>query len=167
MVLQNIVALLGIILPSVFFGENISNQGAAGPGVELVITPYTTTFFSDGKDKAEIMVRPSACQRLEKEKLEDTLRSYTREVISALKSQGTTPDMVQIGNEINHGMVWPDGHIGNPDELARLIKAGVAGVKDVDPSVIIMLHIALGGYQDTIKILILSNTPRLKRRLTI
>jgi len=53
--------------------------------------------------------------------------------------------MVQIGNEINHGMVWPDGHIGHPDELARLIKAGVAGVKDVDPSIIIMLHIALGG----------------------
>lgn len=37
-----------------------------------------------------------------------------------LKQQGTLPDMVQVGNEINHGMIWPEGEINNLDSLAQL-----------------------------------------------
>jgi beta-galactosidase len=62
-----------------------------------------------------------------------------------LKDQGTTPDMVQVGNEINHGMIWPEGSINNLDSLAQLIYSGLQGVKAVSPSTSIMLHIALGG----------------------
>ena len=65
-----------------------------------------------------------------------------------LKKQGTEPDMVQVGNEINHGMVWPEGSISHPDSLAQLISAGIAAVKSVSPSEVIMLHIALGGQHD-------------------
>ena len=56
--------------------------------------------------------------------------------------------MVQIGNEINHGMIWPEGSIRHPDSLALLIYAGIRGVKAVDPTCPIMLHIALGGQND-------------------
>jgi beta-galactosidase len=76
------------------------------------------------------------------------LKEYTKSVLMALKEQGILPDMVQVGNEINHGMVWPEGHIAHPDSLASLIKAGIEGIKEVDPSIIIMLHIALGGQND-------------------
>ena len=62
-----------------------------------------------------------------------------------LKAQGTTPDMVQIGNEINHGIVWPEGNVQNINQTAQLFNAGVAAVKAVDPLVQIMLQIALGG----------------------
>ena len=58
-----------------------------------------------------------------------------RNVIQELKDQGTTPDMVQIGNEINHGIVWPEGNVSNLDSLAQLINAGTAAVKAVDPSI--------------------------------
>jgi arabinogalactan endo-1,4-beta-galactosidase len=54
-------------------------------------------------------------------------------VMDSLRSQGTVPDMVQVGNEINHGMIWPDGSIRHPDSLAALIYAGIRGVKNVDP----------------------------------
>jgi arabinogalactan endo-1,4-beta-galactosidase len=56
--------------------------------------------------------------------------------------------MVQIGNEINHGILWPEGHISHPDQLAGLLNAGVAGVKAVDPGMPVMMHIALGGQND-------------------
>ena len=46
--------------------------------------------------------------------------------MQALKDQGTTPDMVQVGNEINHGIVWPDGNVNNFDSLAQLFIAGTA-----------------------------------------
>lgn len=77
--------------------------------------------------------------------MKKSLHDFTVKVMTALKDQGTTPDMVQVGNEINHGMDWPEGHINNLDSLAQLIYAGVTGVKAVSPSTAIMLHIALGG----------------------
>jgi arabinogalactan endo-1,4-beta-galactosidase len=77
--------------------------------------------------------------------LKKSLYDYTVNVMQQLKDQGTTPDMVQVGNEINHGMVWPEGGINNLDSLAQLIYEGVKGVKAVSPKTIIMLHIALGG----------------------
>src|ERR1044072_9785105 len=80
--------------------------------------------------------------------LKKALFDYTKKVIQELKDQGTTPDMVQIGNEINHGMIWPEGEIRNLDSLAQLIYAGINGVRAVAPSTTIMLHIALGGQND-------------------
>jgi beta-galactosidase len=65
--------------------------------------------------------------------------------MNALKKQGTLPDMVQVGNEINHGIVWPEGSISHPDSLAQLIMAGTAAVKAVAPETVMMLHVALGG----------------------
>jgi beta-galactosidase len=68
--------------------------------------------------------------------------------MDSLRAQGALPDMVQVGNEINHGMIWPDGSIRHPDSLAALIYAGILGVKAADPACPIMLHIALGGQND-------------------
>ena len=65
--------------------------------------------------------------------------------MTELKAQGTTPDMVQVGNEINHGIVWEEGSVANIDQTAQLIAAGTAAVKAVDPTVQMMLHVALGG----------------------
>jgi beta-galactosidase len=92
--------------------------------------------------------KPAAWRGLNFSDLKQALYDYTKEVITALKSQGTTPDMVQIGNEVNHGIVWPEGYVSNIDSLAQLIKAGTAAVKSVDPSIIMMLHIALGGQNE-------------------
>ena len=57
--------------------------------------------------------------------------------------------MVQIGNEISNGMLWPDGKLpANWDHFADLIKAGIAGVEagsgdGARPR--IMIHIDKGG----------------------
>jgi beta-galactosidase len=45
-------------------------------------------------------------------------------------------------------MIWPEGHINNLDSLAQLIYAGIQGVKAIDPSITIMIHIALGGQNE-------------------
>lgn len=69
-------------------------------------------------------------------------------MLLALKAQGTLPDMVQVGNEINHGILWPDGSAEHMDTLAAFIKAGISAVREVDASVKIMLHIACGGQNE-------------------
>jgi arabinogalactan endo-1,4-beta-galactosidase len=91
---------------------------------------------------------PEAWAGLDFATVKDSVFTYTKMIMQALKSQGTEPDMVQVGNEINHGMIWPDGAINNLDTLAGFIYQGVRGVKAVSPNAIIMLHIALGGQNE-------------------
>src|SRR6266542_2530225 len=104
---------------------------------------YSDTWADPGKQ-----FKPSAWKGISFSLLKDSVYEFTKKVISELKAQGTTPDMVQIGNEINHGMIWPDGHVNHLDSLAQLVKAGTAAVLKVDPSIIMLLHIALGGQND-------------------
>ncbi|MBA4323274.1 MAG: hypothetical protein C0408_10710, partial [Odoribacter sp.] len=110
-------------------------------GLKLLLNFHYSDYWADPQQQ----YKPENWKELDFAALNDSLRNYTKRVLMALKEQGTLPEMVQIGNEINHGMLWPDGHIGNPDNLAELLKTGVAAVKDVDTSIVIMMHIALGG----------------------
>jgi beta-galactosidase len=113
-------------------------------GMKLLLDfHYSDTWADPGKQ-----YKPAAWRNLSFEEIKKALYAYTKTVIQELKDQGTTPDMVQVGNEINHGMVWPEGNISHPDSLAQLISAGVAAIKAVDPAVVIMLHVALGGQHD-------------------
>jgi len=101
---------------------------------------YSDTWADPGKQ-----FKPAAWEDLNFDQLVTAVRGYTKDVLTELKKQGTLPDMVQVGNEINHGMIWPDGKTENMDNLAALFKAGAAGIKDVDGSIPVMLHIASGG----------------------
>ncbi len=113
-------------------------------GMKLLLDFHYSDYWADPQQQN----KPQAWANLDFKLLKDSLRIYTSKVLLALKKQGTMPAMVQIGNEINHGILWPDGHISRPDQLAELLKAGVDGVKTVDPGVPVMMHIALGGQND-------------------
>ncbi len=104
--------------------------------------------YSDTWADPQKQFKPAAWKGLDFEQLRQKVFDYTKNVIQSLKNAGAEPNMVQIGNEINHGMIWPEGHINNIDSLAQLVYAGIQGVKAVDPSISIMLHIALGGQND-------------------
>jgi beta-galactosidase len=101
---------------------------------------YSDTWADPGKQ-----FKPAAWKDLSFDELAKKVFDYTTDVLNKLKAQGTMPDMVQPGNEINHGMIWPDGNVQHLDQLAVLLSAGMAAVKKVDPSVVTMLHVALGG----------------------
>lgn len=113
-------------------------------GMGLLLDFHYSDYWADPQQQN----RPLAWADLDYETLKDSVRAYTSSVLRALESQGTLPDMVQIGNEINHGLLWPDGHIGNLDQLAGLLQAGVEGTEAVDPGMPVMMHIALGGQND-------------------
>jgi beta-galactosidase len=110
-------------------------------GMKLLLNFHYSDYWADPQQQ----YKPLRWENLDFGTLKDSVRIYTENVLKAFKDQGTLPDMVQVGNEINHGMFWPDGHISNPDQLAGLLKAGVEGVMAVDPDIPVMMHIALGG----------------------
>ncbi len=97
---------------------------------------------------------PRAWRDMSHDELEQAVFDYTRDTIAACRDAGVTPDMVQIGNEIIGGMLWPDGQLPkNWDNLADLLKAGIrgvdAGLVDANGQVasrpLIMIHIDRGG----------------------
>jgi beta-galactosidase len=113
-------------------------------GMQFLLDFHYSDYWADpGKQ-----YKPAAWRNKDFSGLGKSVYEFTRDVMKALQDQGTIPDMVQVGNEINHGMIWPEGNISHPDSLAQLVIQGINGVKAIDPSVPVMLHMALGGQND-------------------
>jgi arabinogalactan endo-1,4-beta-galactosidase len=110
-------------------------------GMKLLLNFHYSDYWADPQQQN----KPMAWADLDFETLKDSIREYTRNVLLAFANQGVLPDMVQIGNEVNHGILWPDGHISNLDNLAELLKAGAKGALSVAPDMPVMMHLALGG----------------------
>ncbi|NMO94386.1 glycosyl hydrolase 53 family protein [Paenibacillus lemnae] len=96
-------------------------------------------------------IKPKAWKNFTHDELKDALQAYTTEVIQGLKDAGAMPDMVQIGNEINSGLLNDKNSVPDFDKTADYITSGVAGVRAVSGSedVKIMIHLAEGGRYDT------------------
>jgi beta-galactosidase len=125
-------------------GTGFFENGQKDAGLGFLLDFHYSDYWADPQQQ----YKPLAWADLSYESLKDSVRSYTATVLTDLERQGTLPDMVQIGNEINHGILWPDGHIGKPDQLAGLLRAGVEGVEVVAPDMPVMMHVALGGQND-------------------
>lgn len=110
-------------------------------GIKLLVDfHYSDNWADPGKQ-----IKPAAWQALDFEALTQAVYDHTYDVCSSLVAQGTPPDMVQVGNEINAGLLWPDADYNNFDNMAALLTAGYRAVKDCNASTLVMLHIAEGG----------------------
>lgn len=142
-------------------------------GLKLLVNLHYSDFWADpGKQWT-----PAAWEDKTFPELKQTFITYTRGIMQALVDQGTPPDMIQLGNEINPGMLWdyaatwtgdstaddgttvpPDPtvyltvhHNENWDNLAELLIAGYDTVKAVSPTTRVMLHLAEGGSNGTFR----------------
>jgi arabinogalactan endo-1,4-beta-galactosidase len=108
---------------------------------------YSDSWADPGKQPT-----PAAWSKLKHKQLVEQVFEYTRDTIAAFAAQGAMPDMVQVGNEITNGMLWPDGKLpDNWDNFADLVKAGIAGVdagRGSVPRPRIMIHIERSGDYD-------------------
>jgi arabinogalactan endo-1,4-beta-galactosidase len=115
-------------------------------GMGVLIDFHYSDFWADpGRQDT-----PAAWADYDLDALKAAVYDHTYEVCSALVEQSTPPDIIQIGNEINGGMLWPVGALATYnwesfDELAVLLKQGVKAVKNCSPNTKIMLHLAEAG----------------------
>jgi len=92
--------------------------------------------------------KPAAWNGLSFALLKDSVYQYTLNVLNYLKNRNLTPEMVQVGNENNPGMIFPDGQVvsNNWTSFADLLKSGIKAVRDfsatstIKPQII--LHVA-------------------------
>lgn len=126
---------------------------AKAHGMDILLDLHYSDFWADpGKQ-----FKPKAWEGLDADGLCDAVYNYTTDVMNVCKDNGILPDMVQTGNELSNGMLWPDGQIFDDDtakslgrtpeydNLAKFVSAGIRGVKAVAPATKIMIHLDNGG----------------------
>jgi len=91
---------------------------------------------------------PEAWKGLNLTTMADSIYNYTLGVLNYLKSKNLVPEMVQVGNETNTGMLWPVGRVENENWAAfgSLLKSGIKAVRDFSATSsikpLIILHVA-------------------------
>lgn len=85
--------------------------------------------------------KPKAWKDYSMEQLEEAVYTYTKEVLKTLRSEAVFPDMIQIGNELSQGILWPEGRIPNYENMIRLINAGIRAAKEEKRDLPVMLHL--------------------------
>ena len=91
--------------------------------------------------------KPKAWTALNFEELEEAVFSYTRDTLLALQVEGVLPDIVQIGNEIRSGLLFPEGELPDYAHMVRLVNAGIRGARAVAQAeeLQVMIHLDQGG----------------------
>ena len=123
-------------------------QRARAMGFQLLLDlHYSDTWADPGKQ-----FTPAAWKSLKHKELVTQVFNYTRDTIAAFAQAGVMPQMVQVGNEVTTGMLWPDGKLpDNWDNFTDLLKAGIEGVeagRGSAPRPRIMIHIERSGEYD-------------------
>jgi arabinogalactan endo-1,4-beta-galactosidase len=127
---------------------------AKDAGFKLLIDfHYSDSWADPGKQ-----VKPASWRQLTGKDLQKAVQDFTEDSLKQLIKAGARPDMVQIGNEVNGGMMWPDGKtwkgeteasVGGMDGFIGLLKAAAKGVRSAQglmgDKMQIVVHLAAGG----------------------
>ena len=80
-------------------------QRAKALGLGVLLNFHYSDWWADpGRQE-----KPAAWRDLDFDELEEAVHAYTREAVARLAAVGASPEIVQIGNEIEGGLLWPDG----------------------------------------------------------
>jgi len=119
-------------------------QRAAAQGMAIMIDFHYSDTWADPAHQT----KPAAWTNDAFAKLVTDVYAHTQGILSYLKSNGINVTWVQVGNEINSGMLWPDGQTPNFSNLAQLINSGYNATKAVYPGAKVIVHLA-NGYDDS------------------
>jgi arabinogalactan endo-1,4-beta-galactosidase len=115
---------------------------------ELNLAVLLDLHYSDEWADPGKQFKPAAWEGFDTQSLKDSVYHYTKGILEELSKESLTPEYIQIGNECNQGMLFPEGKIVNNNfkPFAELLKSGIKAVKDfslssaIKPKII--LHVA-------------------------
>lgn len=122
--------------------KTIQRAKAAGMAVNLDFH-YSDRWTDPAKQQI-----PEAWKGLTLNVLKDSVYQYTLRILNYLSSKNLIPEMVQVGNENNQGMLFNTGKVVNNNFVAfgELLKSGIKAVRDFSQSSAIkpqiILHVA-------------------------
>lgn len=123
-------------------------QRAKKAGLKVLLDFHYSDYWADpGKQ-----IIPSSWREIaDSETMAEKISSYTKEVLKTMKTLNVLPDYVQVGNEIDSGILTQKSFGKTADSavsgsssgenFAKYIQAGCSAVRDVDSSIKIILHV--------------------------
>ena len=110
-------------------------------GLGVLLNFHYSDFWADpGKQ-----IKPKAWADYNADELEKAVYDFTFECMSRAMAEGINVTMVQVGNEVTNGLLWPEGRVPNYDNIARFISSGIRAVRKVNALIPIMIHLDNGG----------------------
>ena len=110
-------------------------------GMDFLLDYHYSDFWADpGKQRL-----PKAWRSYGVKELEEAVYAYTAQTLRILKAADVFPTMVQVGNELSNGLLWPYGKTPEYDNIARFVNAGIRAVRSVESTLPVMLHLDNGG----------------------
>ena len=116
---------------------------AKSKGYSLLLDFHYSDFWADpGKQMI-----PKAWAGYGIDEMVEAVYNFTRSCLEIAEREGVAPQLVQVGNEITNGMLWPigkleaDGKRGNYENFCKLVDAGCRACRQVAPQAKIILHL--------------------------
>ena len=116
-------------------------------GLGVLMNFHYSDFWADpGKQ-----IKPKAWEGMTVEELTQAVYDFTFDTMELFKKEGVNITMVQVGNELSNGLLWPEGKIdvdagvGEYDNIAAFVSAGIRAVRKSNPDIPVMLHLDNGG----------------------
>ena len=104
----------------------------------LGLKVWITVHYSDTWADPGHQTPPEKWQNIPYKDLKDSVYIYTTKIVKEID-----PDYIQIGNEINSGLLFPYGKISdNETQFIELLSEGIKAVKDHSEETKIMIHYA-------------------------
>ncbi|WEK53580.1 MAG: glycosyl hydrolase 53 family protein [Candidatus Cohnella colombiensis] len=105
-------------------------------GMKVLLDFHYSDFWADPGTQT----KPKAWTNANDTQLQANVYNFTYNALMAMQATGALPDMVQIGNEINSGLLWTNGNTAA--KAAPFLQKASAAVRAADPSIKIMIHLA-------------------------
>jgi arabinogalactan endo-1,4-beta-galactosidase len=110
-------------------------------GLGVLLNFHYSDFWADpGKQ-----IKPKAWASYGVEELEKAVYDFTKDSLQKVLDAGVNVRMIQVGNELSNGLLWPEGQLPNYDNVAKFVSAGIRACREVKADIPLMIHLDNGG----------------------
>lgn len=121
---------------------------AKDAGMQIELTFHYSDSWTNGGEQ----YKPAAWKDYSQQQLHEAMYTYTRDFLKQMVAQGTAPEYVSLGNEIQSGILFGSAESGQPSDsingycsdmlnLASLLGQGSKAVREVCPGAKIIIHL--------------------------
>ncbi|MCQ2515748.1 MAG: glycosyl hydrolase 53 family protein [Saccharofermentans sp.] len=118
---------------------NLSKR-AINNDMAVLLDFHLSDFFAN----IDRQVMPKMWENLSAPELSVAVYEFVVKTLSFMRLEGVMPTIIQIGNEIDNGILWPIGKDIKSEEFNLIMSSAVSGIKSVLPNVPLMIHLGQG-----------------------
>lgn len=100
--------------------------------------------FSDFFTNYNRQIMPKMWENLSIPELSVAIYEFVVKTLSFMRLEGVLPTLIQIGNEIDNGILWPIGRDITSEEFSLIMSSAVRGIKSIMPDIPLMIHLGQG-----------------------